>query len=117
MDGEHPPLVRLAPSLVGSPDPRLVLRPLRLGARLPDGPRDVPELRWACAPGSRRPRHVVFLGSVAILDDGMAGRHVGATHVLPDLGARYGIRHPLLLGRPDGHAGPPFHAGGAVPRR
>src|SRR3989454_221911 len=76
-----------------------------------------PELRRARAPGSRRARHVVLLGPVALLDDGMAGRHAGAARVLPDLGARHRIRHPLLLGRPHGHAGPAFHAGGALPRR
>src|SRR5439155_2309487 len=97
LDGQHPSLVHLAPALVGSPDPRLVLRPLRRGPRLPHGPLDLPELWRARAPGSRRARHVVFLGPVAILDYGMAGRHAGAPQVLPDLGARHRIRHPLLL--------------------
>ena len=77
VDGEHPPLVHLAPALVGPPDPRLVPRRRGLlrhraarGRRLGAGP--------------RRPRHLVLLRPVAVRDARLARRHAGAARVLPD---------------------------------
>ena len=64
-----------------------------------------------------RPRHLVLLGAVAVLDARLAGRDARAQALLPDQRARHRLRHHLLLGRPHDDDGPPFHAGGAVPRR
>src|SRR5207237_2189388 len=111
LDAQHPRLVRLAPALVGPPDPRLVLRVRpRYGVAadapglrdLPLGPPDA---------GSRRARHLVLLGAVAVLHPRLARAHQGAAHVLSELGAGDRVRHPLLLGGPDGHAGPALHGG------
>ena len=79
----HPRLERLAPAVVGSPHPRLVL---------PGWPRDGvvrrgrsgrlrrlrPARRRAPA-GPRHLRHLVQLGAVAVLDPGLAGRHARST--------------------------------------
>ena len=76
-----------------------------------------PQVRWPAPPGSRRARHVVLVGALAVLDARLARRDAGAAQVLPDLGAGDGLRHHLLLGRADGDAGPALHEGRAVPRR
>ena len=64
-----------------------------------------------------RARHLVLLGAVAVLDARLAGRDAGAQALLPDEHARHRLRHHLLLGRPHDDDGPPFHEGGALPRR
>src|SRR6266545_4444455 len=73
VDAEHPRLVHQPAALVGPPDPGLVLpgRPRDRGARGAGGLRDV----WqaGAAPGRRRPRHLVLVGALAVLDDGLAG--------------------------------------------
>ena len=66
---------------------------------------------------SRRARHLVQLGAVAVLDPGLARPDHRAQEVLPDQRAGDGLGHPVLLGRPhddDGHA---VHDRGAVPHR
>ena len=117
VDGEHSSVVYLAPAVVGPPDSRVVLRQGRLDPRLPHRPQRVSAMRWLASPGSRRARHVVLVGTLAVLHAGLARRDAGAAQVLPDLGAGDGLRHHLLLGRADGHAGAALHEGGAVPRR
>ena len=56
--------------------------------------------------GPGRAGHLVLLRPVAVLDDGLAGRHRHAEGVLSDVGARHRLRHPVLLGRPDDDARP-----------
>ena len=74
--GEHPRLDGLAAALVGSPHPGLVLPALRRDDRHRGGDaRRLPALRRAGRAGSRRPRHLVLLRSLAVLDPGLAGRH------------------------------------------
>ena len=66
---------------------------------------------------SRRARHLVQLGAVAVLDPGLARPDDRAEEVLSDVGAGDRLGHPVLLGRPhddDGHA---VHEGGALPHR
>ena len=66
---------------------------------------------------SRRARHLVQLGAVAVLDPGLARPDDRAREVLPDQRAGDRLGHPVLLGRPhddDGHA---VHERGAVPHR
>jgi valyl-tRNA synthetase len=73
VDGEHPRLVREPPALVGPPDPRVDVRGLRphhRGHGRPDGVRGLWQRR--AEPGPRRPRHVVLVGAVAVLDAGLA---------------------------------------------
>ena len=65
--------------------------------------------------GSRHLRHVVQLGSVAVLDAGVAGRHARLPALLPDLGHGDRLRHHLLLGRPDGDARHPSDRHRAIP--
>ena len=106
----HPALVHLAAALVGPPDPRLVprggdlrrhgaARGRRLGAR------------------PRRARHVVLVRPVAVRHARLARRHARAARVLPDRRALDGPRHPLPLGRADGHARDRVHRRGPVLRR
>ncbi len=52
-------------------------------------------------PGSRRARHLVLLGAVAVLHPGLARGHAGSAHLLPDQRAGHRVRHPVLLGRAD----------------
>ncbi len=73
---EHHGLVHLPPALVGAPDPGVLL-PRRAHDRF-RGRRDrLRHLRQAGRAGPRRARHLVLLGALADLDDGMAGRHAG----------------------------------------
>ena len=75
---EHPPVVHLAPALVGASDPRLV-------------PRRGRDLRRHRAAGGRRlgarpgrARHLVLVRPVAVRDARLARRHARAARVLPD---------------------------------
>ena len=84
----------------------------------PDGPtaceacgRPAAELR----PGPRHLRHLVQLGPVAVLDAGLAGADRRPGPLLPGLGHGDGLRHPVLLGRPDDDAGHRADRGGALP--
>src|SRR2546427_184345 len=67
--------------------------------------------------GSGRARHLVLVGALAVLDVRMARRYSGAEDLLPELRDGDGLRHPLLLGRPDGDARSAFHGPGALPHR
>ena len=109
--GEHPPLVHLAPALVGPPDPRLVPRRRDLrGHRAARGRRAGSATPTCSTPGSRA-------GAVAVRDARLARRHARAARVLPDRRALDGARHPLPLGRPDGHDGPRVRRRHPVRRR
>ena len=115
----HPRLERVAPAVVGPPDPGLVLpgRP-RHGVV---GAGRAGRLRGVRPPGRRAPagpghlRHLVQLRAVAVLDPRLAGRHAGPRHLLPDLGHGDRLRHHLLLGRPDDDARARADRRGAVP--
>ena len=118
LDGEHPRLEHLAPALVGPPHPGLVLPALRRDDRHRGGDaRRLPALRRAGRAGSRRARHLVLLRALAVLDPGLAGRHRGPAPLLPVLGDGDRLRHPLLLGRPDGHVRARVHGRAALPHR
>ena len=69
---EHPRLVHLAPALVGAPHPGLVLRRGGHAARVARGPHRVPGVPRAAPPGRGRPRHLVLVGAVAVLDARLA---------------------------------------------
>ena len=49
------------------------------------------------------------IGAVAVRDAGLARRDAGAARLLPDRRARHRARHPLPLGRADGHDGHRVH--------
>ena len=51
--------------------------------------------------GPRRARHLVLLGAVAVLDDGLARPHRRAREVLSDQRSGHRLRHPVLLGGAD----------------
>ena len=97
--GEHPPVVHLAPAVVGPPAPGLVprRRDLRRRRAPPEGEgweRDPDVLdTWF---SSR---------AVAVRDARLARRDAGAARLLPDRRALDGARHPLPLGRADDHDG------------
>ena len=76
----------------------------------PDGPtrlRGVRPPRGGAHPGARHLRHLVQLRAVAVLDPRLAGRHRRLPPLLPRHGDGDGLRHHLLLGRPDDDAGHP----------
>ena len=110
VDGEHPALVHLAPAVVGPPDPRLV--PRRGDLRRHRAARG-----RGLGAGPRRARHLVLLGAVAVRDARLARGHAGAARLLPDRRALDGARHPLPLGRADGHDGARVHRRHPVRRR
>ena len=93
---EHPPLVHLAPALVGPPAPGLVPRRARP--------------TWACEPprgrrlGARpgRARHLVLVGLWPFATLGWPEDTPRAARLLPDRRALDGARHHLPLGRPHG---------------
>ena len=78
LDDQHPGLERVAPAVVGPPDPGLVLpgRPRHRvrGAGRPDGLRHVRQAGRRARPGPGHLRHLVQLGAVAVLDPRLAGR-------------------------------------------
>src|SRR3954468_15980974 len=118
---EHPRLERLAPALVGSPDPGVVLpgRPRQRVARRGRPGRMLG--LWAPRDGAHpRPghlRYVVQLRAVAMVHARVAGRDVGSRNLLPDLSHGDGVRHHLLLGRPDYDARVRADGDRAVPHR
>ena len=90
----------------------------RRADRQPGAARALPDLRRR-APRARprRPRHLVLLGALALLDARVAGAHAIAGVLLPDLGARDELRHPLFLGGPHDDDGPQVHGRSPVPGR
>ena len=51
--------------------------------------------------GPRRAGHLVLVGAVAVLHDGLARPHPRAGQVLSDKRSGHRLRHPVLLGGPD----------------
>ena len=94
-------LVRLAPAVVGTPDPDL------------DVPRRAPDLRLAAArrvrrvrlrrarARPRRPRHLVLVGALAVRDARLAGRGARARALLPGRRQLDGARDHPPVGEPD----------------
>ena len=64
-----------------------------------------------------RPRHLVLLGAVAVLDARLARAHARARALLPDRRPGDELRHHLLLGRADDDDGAEVHGRGALPHR
>ena len=119
LDDDDPGLERQPPAVVGPPDPGVVLpgRP-RDGLGRPGRSASLRGLRASgvgAAAGPGHLRHLVQLGPVAVLDARLAGRHARPGSLLPDIGHGDGLRHHLLLGRPDDDAGPDADRPGAVP--
>ena len=101
--GEHPPVVHLAPAVVGPPDPGLVPRRRdATSARAPpegDG--------WERDPDVLDTWFSSALWPFATL--GWPERDARAARLLPDRRALDGARHPLPVGRADGDDGPRVH--------
>ena len=117
LDGGDPALVHLASALVGTSDPRLVLR-LRRHDRRRERARSVRRVRRPrAAPRRRRPRHVVLLGALAVRHARLAGRHRRRARVLPGPRQLDRARDHLPLGRPDDHGRARADGRRAVPRR
>ncbi len=92
---EHPPVVHLAPAVVGPPDPGLV--PRRRDLRRHGRARGA-----GLGARSRRARHVVLERAVAVRDARLARRDRRAEGVLSHRRALDGARHPVPVGRPHG---------------
>ena len=117
LDAGDPPLVRLAPALVGAPDPGLVLRRLRGDYRRRAGARALRRLRRRAAPGGGRARHLVQLGALALRHARLARRHARAARLLPDQLPHHRPRDPLPLGGADGDDGARVRRRRPLPRR
>ena len=117
LDAGDPPLVHLAPALVGAPDPGLVLRRVRGDDRRRERARALRRLRRRAAPGGGRARHLVQLGDLAVRDARLARRHAGAARLLPDQLPHHGARDPLPLGGADDHDRDRVRRRRPVPRR
>jgi len=89
--GQHPRLVHLPPDLVGASHPGLDLRRLRQARGHPGGPHGLPGLRRHAHPRSRRARHLVFLGPVAVFHPGLARPDPGTQDVLSDVGLKHRV--------------------------
>ena len=108
---QHPRLERQPAAVVGPSDPGLVLprRPRHVSAE-PDGPAACDTCGRPAAELTQDPghlRHLVQLRPVAVLDARLAGRDRRPPALLPGRGHGDGLRHHLLLGRPDDDAGHP----------
>ena len=92
---QHPPVVHLAPAVVGPPDPRLLPRQ-----------RDLRRDRSARGPGlgarPGRPGHLVLQRAVAVRDARLARPDRRAEGLLSHRRPADGARHPLPVGRPHG---------------
>jgi len=110
LDAQHPRLDPLAAALVGAPHSRVVLqgKPAHHGGARNSN--KVPNVRVGQpGTGSRRSGHLVQLGAVAVLNDGLARKDGGLQEVLSDKPANHRIRHPVFLGGADDHDGPSFY--------
>ncbi len=103
LDARDPALVRLAPALVGAPDPGLVLRRLRGDDRRRVRAAALRRLRRRAAPGGGRARHLVQLGDLALRDARLARGDARAARLLPDQLPHHRARDPLPLGGADDH--------------
>ena len=117
VDEEHPRLVHLAPAVVGPPHPGVVLRPCgddHGRARAIRRPASGAAARAAAGRG--RPRHLVLVGAVAVLDAGLAGRRTrDLARYYPTTPPDHRLRHHLLLGRPHDDVRAEVHGRGPVP--
>ena len=99
---ERARLVRLAPALVGPPDPDL-----DVPRRPPDlAPGRRPTACAECGSGelerdARRARHVVLVGALAVRDARLAGADARARALLPGRRQRHRARDHPPLGEPD----------------
>ncbi len=59
---------------------------------------------------------MVQLGVVAVFYAGVAGEDAGLSEILPDELADYRIRHFVLLGGADGHAGDSLYGASSLSR-
>ena len=101
LDGADPPLVRVAPALVGPPAAGLVLRE-RPRDRAGDGARALPRVRHPPARARpRRARHLVLVGALAVRHARLARGHARPAHLLPGQRALDRPRDHQPLGRAD----------------
>ncbi len=112
-----PSLVRLAPALVGPPDPDLYLRRLRGDDRRRAPARALRRLWRGAAQRGGRARHLVLLGALAVRDARLARRHAGARALLPEQRPHHGARDHPPLGEPDDLLGALPARRGPLPRR
>ena len=114
---DDPRLEHLAPTLVGTPHPGLVLRRVRPRDRESRRRGELPIVRGAGASGRGCAGHLVLVVAVAVLHARLAEDDRGPACVLPDGRARERPGHPVLLGGADDHVGLRVHGRGAVPHR
>jgi hypothetical protein len=118
VDVQHTRLVHLEADMVGAPDPGMELQGLRrLDGR--QGNTGGVHALWRGRPRARARRagHLVQLGAVALLYDGLAGSDSRSRGLLSDLGHGHRLRHPVFLGRQNDHDGAQVHGGCSLPGR
>ena len=110
-------LDHLAPTLVGTPDSRVV-HARRRSDRCQIGRGSARESRHKRThAGSGRAGHVVLLGALAVFNARLARRDRRSENVLSDVSAGDGARHHLPLGVAHGDDGDEVHRQGAICRR
>jgi len=91
-------------TLLGTSDPRLVLRCLRRGDRRAHRTGTMPRLRWRPAiPGGGCPRYLVQQLAVDLFSAGLARQDHGPGKIPSDLGSGHRTGYHLFLGCPDDH--------------
>jgi valyl-tRNA synthetase len=113
--GEHQRLVHFPPTLVGPPDPSLVL-PILRRCHLPRSRSGYlsPVRRRQPGAGPGRAGHLVQFGPLAVFHPGLARPHPGIGVLLPHFSAGHCQRHHLFLGRQDDLHVLRIHAGRAL---
>ena len=65
--------------------------------------------------GSRRARHVVFIGPLALFHLGLARKYQGPRDLLPDVHVGHGVGYPVLLGGTHDHDGHQVYRQASIP--
>ena len=117
VDAQHPRLVHLAPVVVGTSHSRVALQGLRRDHRRARGAGEVHQVRRPAGAGHRRARHLVLVGTAAVLGAGLARQHARPRRLLSDDAADHRLRHPVLLGGAHDHDELPLHARPQAGRR
>src|ERR1700687_5997774 len=105
LDAEYPRLDAVAATVVGTPNPRMVLQREPAHHSGAPGAGEVREVRIGePGTGSGRAGYLVQLGAVAVFDAGLARQNSGLRKILSDELVDHRLRHPVFLGGADDYA-------------